>query len=61
MRMEEQRFTEGDALADEIKSFIRSVITRETPEVTGLMGRDALRIALNISRQIRESRQRIKE
>jgi len=61
MHLEEKRFAEGDALAEEIKSFVHAVITREPPEVTGPMGRDALKIALNISRQIRESRQRIKE
>ncbi|MFZ2633047.1 MAG: Gfo/Idh/MocA family oxidoreductase [Desulfosalsimonadaceae bacterium] len=61
MHMEERRFTEGDALADEIKSFVRVVITRETPEVSGPMGRDALKIALSIGQQIRESQRRIKE
>lgn len=61
MHLEERRFTEGDALADEINAFVRSVITRETPEVTGPMGRDTLKIALNIGQQIRESQQRIRE
>ena len=61
MHMEERRFTEGDALAEEIKSFVRVVITRETPEVSGPMGRDALKIALSIGHQIRESHRRIKE
>jgi len=58
MRMEESRFTEGDALEDEIRSFIRSVRTRQSPEVTGRMGRDALDIALAITRQIQESSRR---
>ena len=61
MHMEERRFKKGDALADEIKSFVRAVITRETPEVSGPMGRDALKIALSIGQQIRESQRRIKE
>jgi len=61
MHMEEQRFAEGDALAEEIKSFVQAVNTRETPEVSGPMGRDALKIALSISQQIRESQRRIKE
>ncbi len=59
MRMEEHRFTQGDALADEIQSFMQAVATRGTPEVSGRMGREALRIALNITRQIRESSSRI--
>ncbi|MDO9264483.1 MAG: Gfo/Idh/MocA family oxidoreductase [Desulfosalsimonadaceae bacterium] len=61
MHMEERLFMEGDALADEIKSFVRAVITRETPEVSGAMGRDALKIALSIGQQIRESHRRIQE
>jgi len=61
MHMEERHFKEGDALAEEIKSFVRAVITRETPEVSGPMGRDALKIALSIGQQIRESHRRIKE
>ena len=61
MQMEERQFTEGDALEDEIRSFVRAVSTRETPEVSGPMGRDALKIALSIGQQIRESRLRIQE
>jgi predicted dehydrogenase len=61
MHMEERRFTEGDALAEEIKSFVRAVTFRGTPEVSGPMGRDALKIALSIGRQIRESQRRIQE
>lgn len=60
MQMEERQFTEGDALEDEIKSFVRSVLTRQEPEVSGRKGRDALNIALNITRQIKESASRIK-
>jgi predicted dehydrogenase len=59
MRMEEHRFTHGDALADEIRSFIQAVETRGTPEVSGRMGREALKIALSITHQIRESSLRI--
>ena len=61
MHMEERLFMEGDALAEEIKSFVRAVITRETPEVSGPMGRDALKIALSIGQQNRESHRRIQE
>jgi len=60
MQMEEQRFMEGDALEEEIRSFIGAVKTRQEPEVSGRMGRDALKTALDITRQIRESARRIK-
>lgn len=45
-------FLEGDALEDELKSFVKAVVRREAPEVTGQMGRDALKIALSIMEQI---------
>ncbi len=45
-------FTKGDALDDELKSFVQSVKHRKAPEVTGKMGRDALKIALTIMEQI---------
>jgi len=48
-------FTQGDALAEELKSFVTSVIHRRTPPVTGRMGRDALKIALEIMAQIHSS------
>lgn len=59
MQFKESRFTEGDALEDEIRSFVNAVRTRQAPEVTGRMGRDALHIALSITRQIRESSHRL--
>jgi predicted dehydrogenase len=59
MQIKETHFTEGDALEAEIRSFVHSVRTRQTPEVTGRMGRDALDIALAITRQIQESSRRI--
>ena len=55
MHLEEKCFTDGDALEDEIRSFIHAVLNRTPPEVSGQMGRDALKIALNITQQIRES------
>ncbi len=55
MHLEEKCFTDGDALEDEIRSFIHAVENRKAPEVSGQMGRDALKIALDITRQIRES------
>ncbi|MEZ4579415.1 MAG: hypothetical protein R2861_08420 [Desulfobacterales bacterium] len=49
-------FTDGDALEDEIRSFVHMRWNIESPlEVSGQMGRDALKIALDITRQIRES------
>jgi len=48
-------FTHGDALEDEIRSFVRAVVRRESSEVTGQMGRDALRVALSIMDQIRST------
>lgn len=44
----------GDALENELRSFVNSVIHRKIPEVTAQMGRDALEIALNIMNQITE-------
>jgi len=55
MEIKEICFTKGDALEDELKSFINSVRKREKSEVTGQMGRDALKIALNIMEQIRSA------
>lgn len=49
----------GDALADELRSFTRSVARREVPEVTGQMGRAALRVALAVMDQIRATQRRI--
>ncbi|RLE44908.1 gfo/Idh/MocA family oxidoreductase [Candidatus Woesearchaeota archaeon] len=46
-------FTKADALNDEIISFVNAVTKREAPEVTGRMGRDALKIALNVTNQIK--------
>lgn len=43
---------EKDSLEEEIKSFIHSVITRKEPEVPGEAGREALKIALEIIKQI---------
>lgn len=52
MDIRQLRFTEADALEDELASFVKSVRYREASEVTGKMGRDALRIALSIMDQI---------
>ncbi len=42
----------GDALYDELKSFVRAIKAGTSPEVTGEMGRDALAVALDVSAQI---------
>ena len=58
MHLEEKRFMDGDALEDEIRAFVHAVARREAPPVSGRMGRDALKIALSITQQIRESTRR---
>jgi predicted dehydrogenase len=52
MAIKQRTFAGSDALDDELKSFVRSVRHRKPPEVTGVMGRDALAMALQISEQI---------
>ncbi len=59
MRIEQSCFTGGDALDDELKSFVRSVRYREVPEVTGQMGRDALKVALSVMDQISAANRRV--
>jgi len=61
MAIEQRCFTQGDALDDELKSFVRSVRSREVPEVTGQMGRDALRVALSVMDQIQAANRRFLE
>ena len=51
-------FTQGDALEDELGSFVNAVRQRQAPEVTGQMGRDALEIALSIMNQIQTTTSR---
>lgn len=51
-------FSKGDALDDELKSFVQSVASRREPEVTGQMGRNALNIALSIMGQIQQTSKR---
>jgi predicted dehydrogenase len=54
MDIKQINFETGDALENELKSYINAVIHRKTPVVTAKMGRDALEIALNIMNQIKE-------
>ena len=59
MAMEALQWEQGDALDAEIRAFVDAVKRRLAPEVTGQMGRDALKIALSIMEQIQrhEARQ----
>ena len=59
MGIKQRSFAKGDALADELSSFVNAVIRRESPEVTGQMGRDALKIALNVMEQIKVTNSRL--
>ncbi|WP_155302980.1 Gfo/Idh/MocA family protein [Desulfosarcina widdelii] len=59
MKIEELQFDKGDALDDELKSFIQSVKHRRQPLVTGQMGRDALKTALSIMAQIKKTSQHL--
>lgn len=51
-------FTKGDALEAEIRAFVTSVVSRSIPEVSGKVGRDALKIALSIMDQISSTHHR---
>jgi len=59
MQIKQLCFTQGDALEDELAAFVRAAMKREVPEVTGQMGREALKIALNIMDQINTTNHRI--
>jgi len=59
MDIQQLCFAKGDALEDELKSFVQAVFKREAPAVTGQMGRDALKIALSIMEQINKANRRV--
>jgi len=59
MGIKQRSFTKGDALEDELSSFVNAVTRRVAPEVTGQMGRDALKIALNVMDQIKAANSRL--
>jgi hypothetical protein len=59
MTVDQRSFSHGDALDDEIQSFVRAVVQRKVPQVTGRMGRDALKIALNVMDQIQQTSERL--
>ena len=58
MDIKKMSFETGDALENELASFVQAVIHRKIPEVTAQMGRDALKIALNVMDQIKEGVQK---
>jgi len=53
--IEKRVFDKGDALDDELRAFARAVHTRRDPLVTGQMGRDALKTALDVMSQIQKN------
>ncbi len=56
MDIQQLRFEKSDALKDELTAFVKSVSRREAPEVTGQVGRDALKVALSVMDQIDSSK-----
>jgi predicted dehydrogenase len=58
MELNQLCFTKADALEAEIRAFVSSVMSRSTPEVSGQVGRDALKIALSIMEQISNTHHR---
>ncbi len=59
MAIEEINVDKGDALNDELTSFVQCVKYRRRPLVTGQMGRDALKTALTIMAQIQKTNQHL--
>lgn len=60
MMIHQHQFSKTDALKDELRAFVHSAIHRETTEVTGQMGRDALKIALSVMDQIKKGEKRLR-
>lgn len=52
MAMEQISFSAGDALENELKAFVDAVARRRVPQVSGRVGRRALKIALDIMEKI---------
>ena len=59
MDIQQLRFEKSDALKDELTAFVKSVSRREAPEVTGQVGRDALKVALSVMDQIDSSKKQL--
>jgi predicted dehydrogenase len=52
MSMDRSKFRKADSLKTELESFIQSVRTRQTPPASGIDGRKALQVAIDIVNQI---------
>jgi predicted dehydrogenase len=52
--MESNTFEQRDALLDEIKSFIQSILSQEAPVVSAEDGKKALEIAIKISQSLNQ-------
>lgn len=59
MEIKQICFEKSDALKDELAAFVKSVSRREVPEVTGQVGRDALKVALSVMEQIDSSKKQL--
>ncbi|MDQ1329787.1 MAG: hypothetical protein QG578_49 [Thermodesulfobacteriota bacterium] len=59
MDIEQLCFEKSDALKDELTAFVKAVSRREVPEVTGQVGRDALKVALSVMDQIDSSKKQL--
>jgi hypothetical protein len=59
MELKRMSFEKGDALAAEIQAFTSCVTSRTAPEVSGKVGREALKIVLHIMDQIQLMSQRL--
>jgi predicted dehydrogenase len=59
MELKRLSFEKGDALAAEIQAFTSCVTSRTAPEVSGKVGREALKIVLHIMDQIQLMSQRL--
>jgi predicted dehydrogenase len=59
MEIKQLSFPKGDALRDELSAFVKAVSWRKVPEVTGQIGRDALKVALSIMEQIDFSKKQL--
>jgi predicted dehydrogenase len=61
MSMDRSTFENADSLDDELKAFVHSVKHRKPPLVAGAQGRNALRVAKEIMRQIEKSKRKVLE
>jgi len=59
MEIKQICFEKSDALKDELTAFVKAVSRREVPEVTGQVGRDALKVALSVMDQIDSSKKQL--